>query len=121
MPAPLHALSVKPRVLLAAERTLGRAPQEMPHNNPGWDIRSVAPDGQVLRIEVKGRISGADDFTITHNEVLTAKNLDLADKWMAGQLTLTDLADYSAQVGARVASDPWKLLQAISKPKGGGS
>lgn len=52
---------------------------------------------------------------------LTTKNLDLADKWMAGQLTLTDLADYSAQVGARVASDPWKLLQAISKPKGGGS
>ncbi|RBY88240.1 helicase [Blastococcus sp. TBT05-19] len=61
--------------VMAAERALGRAPQEMPHNNPGWDIRSVAPDGQVLRIEVKGRISGADDFTITHNEVLTAKNL----------------------------------------------
>lgn len=61
--------------VMTAERELGRTPQEMPHNNPGYDIRSVAEDGRVLKIEVKGRISGAEDFTITHNEVLTAKNL----------------------------------------------
>ncbi|MFJ5979115.1 helicase-related protein [Pseudarthrobacter oxydans] len=61
--------------VMAAERAQGRIPQEMPHNNPGYDIRSVTPGGTVLKIEVKGRISGADDFTITHNEVLTAKNL----------------------------------------------
>ncbi|WP_354253523.1 helicase-related protein [Arthrobacter sp. UYEF21] len=61
--------------VMAAERTQGRVPKEMPHNNPGYDIRSVTPGGTVLKIEVKGRISGADDFTITHNEVLTAKNL----------------------------------------------
>lgn len=61
--------------MLAAERALGRVPQEMAHNHPGWDIRSVAADGQVIRIEVKGRIAGAEDFTITHNEVLTAKNI----------------------------------------------
>lgn len=60
--------------VLSAERSLGRQPQEMPHNNPGYDIRSVADD-RVVMIEVKGRIAGADDFTITHNEVLTAKNL----------------------------------------------
>jgi hypothetical protein len=29
----------------------------------------------VVKLEVKGRIAGADDFTITMNEVLTAKNL----------------------------------------------
>ncbi|KAA0075640.1 hypothetical protein CIW52_33210 [Mycolicibacterium sp. P9-64] len=51
---------------------------------------------------------------------LTVKNLDLADKWMAGQLTPADLAEYSTQIGARLASDPWKFLEAISKPKGGG-
>ncbi len=61
--------------VLSAERTLGRTPHEMPHLNPGYDIRSIAADGQVVRIEVKGRIAGADDFVITHNEVLTAKNL----------------------------------------------
>ena len=61
--------------VLAAERALGRAPEEMPHNHPGYDVRSTAPDGRVVRIEVKGRVAGADDFTITRNEVLTAKNL----------------------------------------------
>ena len=61
--------------VMAAERSLGRTPVEMPHNNPGFDIRSTDPDGQVIRIEVKGRIDGAEDFQITRREVLTAKNL----------------------------------------------
>jgi superfamily II DNA or RNA helicase len=59
----------------AAERALGRTPYEMPHNWPGYDIRSAAADGSVVFIEVKGRVEGAPDFTITHNEVLTSKNL----------------------------------------------
>jgi len=61
--------------VLAAERALGRRPHEMAHNNPGFDIRSATDDGQLVLIEVKGRVTGAPDFTITHNEVLTAKNL----------------------------------------------
>lgn len=61
--------------VLAAERSLGRQPQEMPHNNPGYDIRSVGDDSRTVMIEVKGRIAGSADFTITHNEVLAAKNL----------------------------------------------
>lgn len=61
--------------VLSAERALWRQPQEMPHNNPGYDIRSLTLDQNVIMIEVKGRIVGAEDFTITHNEVLTAKNL----------------------------------------------
>jgi hypothetical protein len=61
--------------VLAAERALGRAPEEMPHNNPGFDVRSQDPDGTVVRLEVKGRIAGSDDFVITRSEVLTAKNL----------------------------------------------
>ena len=59
---------------MAAERRLGRMPTEMAHNNPGFDIRSVAPDGTVYRIEVKGRIEGSEDFQITRTEVLAAKN-----------------------------------------------
>ena len=61
---------------MEAERSIGRNPEEMPHNNPGFDIRSVAPDGTVIKIEVKGRIEGASDFQITRREVLTAKNLE---------------------------------------------
>jgi hypothetical protein len=61
---------------MKAERSLGRTPVEMPHNNPGFDIQSVAADGTVYKIEVKGRILGADDFQITRREVLTAKNLE---------------------------------------------
>ena len=61
--------------VLAAERGLGRRPTEMAHNNPGFDIRSEQVDGPNIRIEVKGRIEGADEFHITRTEVLTAKNL----------------------------------------------
>ena len=60
--------------VLAAERQLGRAPQEMPANNPGYDILSTQSDGDTIRIEVKARIEGATDFFITHNEVILAKN-----------------------------------------------
>lgn len=61
--------------VMAAERALGRTPTELAHNHPGYDIASITPDEQrVITIEVKGRIAGADDVTITKNEVLTGKN-----------------------------------------------
>lgn len=53
-------------------------------------------------------------------EELTVKQFDLADKWMSGQLTVAELAQHSAEVGARIASEPWKFIQAITQPKGGG-
>jgi len=61
--------------VLASERALGRTPHEMAHNHPGYDVRSVTRDAAVIRIEVKGRLTGSDDFIVTRNEVLTAKNL----------------------------------------------
>jgi superfamily II DNA or RNA helicase len=60
--------------VLAAERSLGRDPQEMPHNNPGYDIQSRASDGHLVFIEVKGRVTGAEDFWVTKTEALTGKN-----------------------------------------------
>ena len=61
--------------VLAAERALGRDPEEKPRNNPGYDILSSPPDGgRLLFIEVKGRVAGAPTFTITKNEVLHALN-----------------------------------------------
>ena len=61
--------------VLATELALDRQPEEMPHNNPGYDVRSTRDGDPVIRIEVKGRIAGGDDFVITKNEVVTAKNL----------------------------------------------
>jgi hypothetical protein len=39
---------------------------------------------------------------------------------MAGDLKVSDLAQYSAEIGARIASDPWKFIQAVGKTKRGG-
>lgn len=58
--------------VLAAERDLGRDPEEQDHYNPGFDVRSYDKDGVGYFIEVKGRIEGADTFTITAMEVSTA-------------------------------------------------
>ena len=46
----------------------------MPHNNPGYDIRSRTADGHLIFIEVKGRIEGAEDFWVTRTEALHGKN-----------------------------------------------
>ncbi|MDG4829315.1 helicase-related protein [Solwaraspora sp. WMMD1047] len=61
--------------VLAAERALGRQPQEQAFNNPGYDILSLPGDGgPSIRIEVKAHVEGADDFFVTHNEVVTGRN-----------------------------------------------
>ena len=77
---PAHARSTREvergavDAVLTAGRALGRQPEEMPPNNPGYDIRSVASDGHVIHLEVKGRLAGAEDFFVTFNEVLHGKN-----------------------------------------------
>jgi superfamily II DNA or RNA helicase len=60
--------------VMAAERALGRYPEPMAHNNPGYDIRCRTSDGHWLYLEVKGRIAGASDFIVTRNEVMLARN-----------------------------------------------
>jgi hypothetical protein len=61
--------------VLAAERTIGRQPREMPRNNPGFDILSRDPGtGEIWFIEAKGRVRGAPTVTVTKNEILTGLN-----------------------------------------------
>ena len=78
--APVHAVETKDverrgvERVLAAERELGRLPVEQAFNNPGFDILTRREGEDPLRIEVKARIAGANDFFVTHNEVLTALN-----------------------------------------------
>jgi superfamily II DNA or RNA helicase len=78
--APLHAVETKDverrgvELVLAAERVLGRVPVEQAFNNPGFDVLTQRNGEDPIRIEVKARLAGADDFFVTHNEVLTALN-----------------------------------------------
>jgi len=78
--APMHAVETKDierrgvDLVLATERALGRAPVEQAFNNPGFDVLSARDGEDPIRIEVKGRLAGAEDFFVTHNEVLTALN-----------------------------------------------
>jgi superfamily II DNA or RNA helicase len=60
--------------VIAEERALGRSPVEQKFNNPGFDIISRQDGEDPIRIEVKARIAGAEDFFVTHNEILTALN-----------------------------------------------
>lgn len=65
--------------------------------------------------------STAFRMAVEYAEDMSVTNLDLADRWLSGKLTLQDVADYSSQVTARLISDPFKFLQAVSRPKGGGT
>jgi len=78
--APMHAVETKEverrgvDLVIATERVLGRTPVEQAFNNPGFDVLSLRDSEDPIRIEVKARIAGAEDFFVTHNEVLTALN-----------------------------------------------
>jgi SNF2 family DNA or RNA helicase len=67
-------------LVLRHEKELGRVPEEMAHNNRGFDIKSRHPDGDIIYIEVKGRIQGADTFTITSSEVSFAQTQGVAHR-----------------------------------------
>lgn len=69
--------------VLAAERRIGRIPEEMPHNNVGYDIISDTPVGAAgerhpaVFIEVKGRTEGGEHVHVSYNQVLHAQNSGL--------------------------------------------
>ena len=79
-PVPLHARHTERTDRLAvaavkaAESQLGRNAHEMPHNNKGYDIETKAADGNLIFVEVKGRVVGAPDFSITASEILCGLN-----------------------------------------------
>lgn len=89
--------------VLAAERALGRSPVEQAHSNPGFDILSTEVDGHQIRIEVKGRIAGADTVHVTLNEVLLGKNA--APRYRLALVTLDP--DDPTKDEARYLHDPF--------------
>lgn len=48
---------------------------------------------------------------------LTNGYFEVAEKWLSGGLTLTDIADYSTRIGGSIAAAPWKYLQAMTTPR----
>ena len=61
-------------IVMVTERRLGRHPREMPPNNKGYDVESKDDAGVLWFIEVKGRVAGADNFTITRSEIGVGRN-----------------------------------------------
>jgi len=61
--------------VMATERALGREPTDVSATKGlGHDIKSRRPDGSLVFIEVKGRMKGADQVTLTTNEIRCANN-----------------------------------------------
>ena len=59
--------------VMATERELGNAPEDVSARKVGYDIASYDPDTRCHRfIEVKGRVDGADTVMITRQEVITS-------------------------------------------------
>ncbi|KAA0105156.1 hypothetical protein [Mycolicibacterium sp. P1-5] len=51
---------------------------------------------------------------------LTNGYFDVAQKWVSGSLSLTDLADYTTRLSGELASSPFKYLQAMTTPRSPG-
>ena len=60
--------------VMAAERALGFAPQDVSAQNLGWDITSTDPLGNCRFLEVKARQIGASCIHVTKNEMLVGFN-----------------------------------------------
>ena len=86
--------------VLAIESGRGHLPTEMVKNNPGYDIESDTPFGLDF-IEVKGRIAGATDFTITRTEIVTLKNMGERGVLALGRVQL------DGQTQVRMLRDPF--------------
>ena len=62
-------------IVMVRERALGFVPVDREFDHVGYDIESLNPaTGEVRFIEVKGRVDGAGQITVTRNELVTALN-----------------------------------------------
>ena len=67
--------------VMEIERQLGYLPTDVSKENRGYDVQShigesVSAEGKLLRfIEVKSRTASANTVTLSHNEILTARNV----------------------------------------------
>jgi superfamily II DNA or RNA helicase len=62
------------QAVMEEETKRGNTPRDVSSENRGYDIESRRPDGTLLFLEVKGRVSTADKITLTRNEITCALN-----------------------------------------------
>lgn len=60
--------------VMAIEREIGNTPEDVGVKKLGYDIESQTSNGELRFIEVKGRQTGKNLVTVTHNEMQTAVN-----------------------------------------------
>ncbi len=94
--------------VMEAERSLGRQPKEMPHNNAGYDIESRDPETDLLYfIEVKGRIEGSDSVTVSGRQVIHSQNVP--DRFILAIVKVP--VDRTAQPVVGYARRPFKGME----------
>ena len=94
--------------VLETERSLGREPEEMPHNNEGYNIESRDPDtGDLYFIEVKGRIEGADTVTVSRSQIIHSQNSP--DRFIFALVQVPD--DRSAKLIVRYVRRPFEGVE----------
>jgi hypothetical protein len=76
------------QTIIAMERELGNVPSDVSKDNLGYDIESKTQEGSLRFIEVKGRASGHNDVTVTHNEMKIAANSP--DKYILATVLVDD-------------------------------
>ena len=90
--------------VMAAERQLGRQPEEQAHSNPGYDILSVDPaTGARYFIEVKGHRPATTEISVSAQQVQKAKSNP--DRWRLAVVTVPD--DPGAEPEVRYLTEPF--------------
>ena len=90
--------------VMAAERKLGRRPEEQAHSNPGYDILSAdSATGARYFIEVKGRRPATAEISVSAQQVQKAKSNP--DRWRLAVVTVPDESDAEPEV--RYLTDPF--------------
>jgi hypothetical protein len=109
----------------ASKEFLLGAAKKPPPNAVPWDDpvggKDTAETGDAEPAEPTSYIASAA-FKVWNDcvqDVMT-RNLEISEKWLDGALNLSDLANYSKDVGGLLLKAPWEFLESINQPRFGG-
>ena len=90
------------------DSVLDRKPEEVPHNNEGYDIESREPStGDLYFIEVNGRIKGADTVTVSRSQIIHSQNSP--DRFILAVVEVPE--DRAAQPTVRYVRRPFEGVE----------
>lgn len=91
--------------VVEAEQALGRVPEVMAHNNPGFDIESIDPEtGTHYFIEVKGHLPQTTEIKVSAQQVQKAKSNP--ERWRLAVVSVPTEQDRDPSV--RYLIDPFR-------------